>query len=67
MRINFYLLRTFCPYHGRFFFSSLRFGKFHLWLLVNQLWSIDFFTPPTPLALPGRLPGFVEFLMPLKN
>ena len=33
-RINFYLLRTFCPLLGSFFvlfLLSLRFGKFHLW------------------------------------
>ena len=35
--------------------------------LVNQLWSIDFFTPPTPLIIPHRLPAFLESLMPLKN
>ena len=35
--------------------------------LVNQLWSIDFLTPRTPLILPHRLPAFLESLMPLKN
>ena len=35
--------------------------------LANQLWSIDFFTPPTPLIIPHRLPVFLESLMPLKN
>ena len=35
--------------------------------LVNQLWCIDFFTPPTPLIIPHRLPAFLESLMPLKN
>ena len=35
--------------------------------LVNQLWCIDFLTPPTPLIIPHRLPDFLEFLMPLKN
>ena len=35
--------------------------------LANQLWSIDFLTPPTPLILPHRLPAFLESLMPLKN
>ena len=35
--------------------------------LVNQLWCIDFFIPPTPLNIPHRLPDFLEFLMPLKN
>ena len=32
--------------------------------LVNQLWCIDFLTPPTPLIIPHRL---LESLMPLKN
>ena len=35
--------------------------------LANQLWYIDFLTPPTPLITPHRLPGFLESLMPLKN
>ena len=35
--------------------------------LANQLWSIDFVTPPTPLIIPHRLPAFLESLMPLKN
>ena len=35
--------------------------------LVNQLWCIDFFTPPTPLIIPHRLPAFLESLMPLKR
>ena len=35
--------------------------------LANQLWCIDFLTPPTPLIIPGRLPAFLESLMPLKN
>ena len=35
--------------------------------LVNQLWCIDFLTPPTPLIIPHRLPGFLESLMLLKN
>ena len=35
--------------------------------LANQLWSTDFLTPPTPLIIPHRLPGFLESLMPLKN
>ena len=35
--------------------------------LANQLWCIDFFTPPTPLIIPHRLFAFVESLMPLKN
>ena len=35
--------------------------------LVNQLWCIDFFTPPTPLIIPHRLRTFLESLMPLKN
>ena len=36
-------------------------------LLVNQLWSIDFLTPPTPLIIPHRLSAFLESLMPFKN
>ena len=28
--------------------------------LVNQLWSVDFLTPPTPLIIPHRLPTFFE-------
>ena len=35
--------------------------------LVNQLWCIDFLTPPTRSIIPHRLPGFLESLMPLKN
>ena len=35
--------------------------------LANQLWCIDFLTPPTPLIIPHRLPAFLEPLMPLKN
>ena len=35
--------------------------------LANQLWSIHFLTPPTPLIIPHRLPAFLESLMPLKN
>ena len=35
--------------------------------LANQLWSIDFLTPPTPLIIPHRLLAFLESLMPLKN
>ena len=35
--------------------------------LANQLWYVDFLTPPTPLIIPHRLPGFLESLMPLKN
>ena len=31
--------------------------------LANQLWCIDFLTPPTPLILPHRLPAFLESLM----
>ena len=36
-------------------------------LLANQLWCIDFLTPPTPLIIPNKLPAFLESLMPLKN
>ena len=35
--------------------------------LANQLWCIDFLTPPTPLIIPHRLPASVESLMPLKT
>ena len=35
--------------------------------LANQLWCIDFRTPPTPLIIPHWLPAFFESLMPLKN
>ena len=35
--------------------------------LTNQLWCIDFLTPPTPLIIPHRLPAFLESLWPLKN
>ena len=35
--------------------------------LANQMWCIDFFTPPTPLIIPHRLSAFLESLMPLKN
>ena len=35
--------------------------------LANQIWCIDFLTPPTPFIIPHRLPAFIESLMPLKN
>ena len=35
--------------------------------LAHQLWCIDFLTPPTPLIIPHRLPGFLESLMSLEN
>ena len=35
--------------------------------LANQLWFIDFLTPPTPLIIPHRLPAFLESLMPFKD
>ena len=35
--------------------------------LANQLWCIDFLTPPTPLIIPHRLPALLESLMQLKN
>ena len=35
--------------------------------LANQLWCIDFLTPPTPLIIPHRLTALIESLMPLKN
>ena len=34
--------------------------------LANQLWSIDFLTPPTPLIIPHWICAFLESLMPLK-
>ena len=35
--------------------------------MANQLWCIDFLTPPTPLIIPHRLSAFLESLMSLKN
>ena len=35
--------------------------------LANQLWCIDFLTPPTPHIIPHRLPAFRKSLMQLKN
>ena len=35
--------------------------------LANQLWCIDFLTPPKPLIIPHRLSAFLESVMPLKN
>ena len=35
--------------------------------LANQLWFIDFLTPPTPLTMPHRLPSYLESLTPHKN
>ena len=35
--------------------------------LANQLWCIDFLTPPTPLIIPHRLPAFLESLMLMLN
>ena len=35
--------------------------------LANQLWYIDFLTPPTPLIIPHWLRAFLESLMPLKK
>ena len=35
--------------------------------LANQLWCIDFLTPPKPLIITHRLPAFLESLMQLKN
>ena len=35
--------------------------------LANQLWCIDFLTPPIPLIIPHTLPAFLKSLMPLKN
>ena len=35
--------------------------------LANQLWSVDFLTPPTPLIIRQRLSTFLESLTPHKN
>ena len=35
--------------------------------LPNQLWCIDFLTPPTLLIIPHRLPALLEYYMPLKK
>ena len=35
--------------------------------LANQLWFIDFLTPPTLLIIPHRPPSFLESLRPHKN
>ena len=35
--------------------------------LANQVWYIDFLTPPTPLIIPNWLSAFLESLMSLKN
>ena len=35
--------------------------------MANQLWCIDFLTPPTPFIIPHRFPGFLESLMSIKN
>ena len=35
--------------------------------VANQIWSIDFLTPPKPLIIPHRLPAFLESLVPLRN
>ena len=35
--------------------------------LTNQLWCIEFLTPPTPNIIPHRLSAFLESLIPLKN
>ena len=35
--------------------------------LANQLWCIDFLTPPTPLIISYRFLAFFEFLMSLRN
>ena len=39
----------------------------NLYPLANQLWCIDFLTPPTPLIISHRLPAFLESLKLLKN
>ena len=35
--------------------------------LANQVWCIDFLTPPTPLIIPHRLSAFLESLMLLEK
>ena len=35
--------------------------------MADQLWCIDFLTPPTPLIIPPKLPDLPESLMPLQN
>ena len=35
--------------------------------MANQLWCVDFLTPPAPLIITYRLPAFLESLIPLKN
>ena len=35
--------------------------------LADQLWCIDFLTPPTHLIISYRLPAYLDSLMPLKN
>ena len=35
--------------------------------LANQLWCSDFFTPPTALIIPHRLPALLESLVPRKK
>ena len=35
--------------------------------LANQLWCIDFLTPPTPLIVSHRLPAFLESFIQLKT
>ena len=44
-----------------------QYGNHNPNFLANQLWYIDFLTPPTPLIIPHRLLAFLEYLMPLKN
>ena len=34
---------------------------------TNQLWCLDFLTPPTPPIIPHRLPAFLESIMLLQN
>ena len=34
---------------------------------ANQLWCIDFLTPPIPFIIPHRLRAFLGSLMPFKN
>ena len=54
-------LCAYCPYR----YTTVLIHK--ILHLANQLWCIDFLTPPIPLIIPHRLPAFLESLMPLKN
>ena len=54
-------LRTYCLYrHTMVFIHEILY-------LTDQLWCIDFLTPPTPLIIPHRLSAFLESLMHWKT